>query len=194
MATVSRYDNEIFISYSHIDNQPFGDPRGGWVDIFHEQLQNFVNVHVGRRTKVWRDKRLTGGEAFSDEIEQQLRRSAILVSVISPGYISIRMVQSRTGRLHQDRSEPRQSSGWQSPAGRQGAPAAGGTEHLAAPARRRAGLSVLSRGSRVRAGSGSPARSARGWTMKPGRETPPKSELLLVNLKHLVRAREILEQ
>lgn len=87
MALVGGYDNEIFISYSHIDNEPFGDPRGGWVDIFHEHLQNFVNVHVGRRTKVWRDKRLTGGEVFSDEIEQQLRRSAILVSVISPGYM-----------------------------------------------------------------------------------------------------------
>jgi len=81
------YSNDVFISYSHIDNQPFGDPRGGWVDIFHEQLQNFVNVHVGRRTNVWRDKRLTGAEVFSDEIEQQLRSSAILVSVISPGYM-----------------------------------------------------------------------------------------------------------
>jgi hypothetical protein len=84
---VCGYENDIFISYSHIDNQPFGDPRGGWVDIFHEQLQNFVNVHVGRRTKVWRDKRLTGAEIFSDEIEQQLRSSAVLVSVISPGYM-----------------------------------------------------------------------------------------------------------
>ena len=36
---------------------------------------------------MWRDKRLTGAEVFSDEIEQQLRRSAILVSVISPGYM-----------------------------------------------------------------------------------------------------------
>jgi hypothetical protein len=87
MGLVSGCDNEIFISYSHIDNEPFGDPRGGWVDIFHEQLQNFVNVHAGRRTKLWRDKRLTGGEVFSEEIEEQLRRSAILVTIISPGYI-----------------------------------------------------------------------------------------------------------
>lgn len=87
MGLVTGYNNDVFISYSHIDNQPFGDPGGGWVDIFHEQLQNFVNVHVGRRTNVWRDKRLTGGEVFSDEIEQQLRSSAVLVSVISPGYM-----------------------------------------------------------------------------------------------------------
>ena len=44
-------------------------------------------MHVGRRTKVWRDKRLTGAEKFSDVIEQQLRSSAVLVTVISPGYL-----------------------------------------------------------------------------------------------------------
>ena len=87
MGLVTGYDNDVFISYGHIDNQPFGDPGGGWVDIFHEHLQNFVNVHLGRRTKVWRDKRLTGGEIFSDEIEQQLRSSAVLISVISPAYM-----------------------------------------------------------------------------------------------------------
>ena len=87
MGLVSGYDNDVFISYSHIDNQPFGDPGGGWVEIFHEHLQNFVNVHIGRRTQVWRDKRLTGAEIFSDEIEQQLRSSAVLVSVISPAYL-----------------------------------------------------------------------------------------------------------
>ena len=87
MGLVSGYDNDVFISYGHIDNQPFGDPGGGWVDIFHEHLQNFVNVHIGHRTKVWRDKRLTGAEIFSDAIEQQLRSSAVLVSVISPAYM-----------------------------------------------------------------------------------------------------------
>lgn len=87
MDLVGGYNNDVFISYSHIDNQPFGDSRGGWVDIFHAQLQNFVNVHVGRRTKVWRDRRLTGVEVFSDEIERQLRSSAVLIAVISPGYM-----------------------------------------------------------------------------------------------------------
>jgi hypothetical protein len=87
MGLVSGYTNDVFISYSHIDNQPFGDPRGGWVDIFHAQLQNFVNVHVGRRTNIWRDRRLTPAEVFSDEIEQQLRSSAVMISIISPGYL-----------------------------------------------------------------------------------------------------------
>jgi len=87
MGVASAYSNDVFISYSHIDNESFGDDRGGWVDIFHSQLQNFVDVHVGRRTRVWRDKRLAGAEVFSDEIEQQLRSSAVLVTVVSPGYL-----------------------------------------------------------------------------------------------------------
>ena len=87
MGLVTGYNNDVFISYSHIDNQPIGAPGSGWVDTFHKHLQDFVNVHVGRRTEVWRDARLTGVEVFSDEIEQQLRSSAVLVSVISPGYM-----------------------------------------------------------------------------------------------------------
>ncbi len=87
MGLVTGYNNDVFISYGHINNRPFGDPGGGWVDIFHEHLQNFVNVHVGRRTDIWRDRRLTGAEVFSDEIEQQLRSSAVLVAVISPAYM-----------------------------------------------------------------------------------------------------------
>ena len=87
MGLVTGYNNDVFISYSHIDNQPIGAPGSGWVDIFHNNLQDFVNVHVGRRTEVWRDERLTGVEVFSDEIEQQLRSSAVLISVLSPGYM-----------------------------------------------------------------------------------------------------------
>lgn len=87
MALVPGFQNDIFISYSHIDNESFGDARGGWVDIFHEVLQNLASFRVGRRVQIWRDKRLAGGQAFSDEIHQQLSASAILVSVLSPGYM-----------------------------------------------------------------------------------------------------------
>jgi hypothetical protein len=87
VSVVQDFSNDIFVSYSHIDNESFGDVRGGWVDIFHAQLQQFVDVHIGQRTKVWRDRRLTGAEVFSDEIAQQLRSSAVLLTVLSPGYL-----------------------------------------------------------------------------------------------------------
>ena len=44
MGVVNAFSNDVFISYSHIDNQSFGGDGPGWVDIFHAQLQNFVNV------------------------------------------------------------------------------------------------------------------------------------------------------
>lgn len=87
MGVVSDYPNDVFISYSHIDNQPIDGAGGGWADTFHELLQNFVDVHLGRRTAIWRDRRLTGADIFSDEIEQQLKAAAVLVSIISPGYL-----------------------------------------------------------------------------------------------------------
>lgn len=87
MGLLAGYENDVFVSYSHIDNEPFGSPPSGWVDTFHSQLENFLKVHVGKPVEIWRDKRLTGADAFSDEIEQQLRRSAVLVSVVSPGYL-----------------------------------------------------------------------------------------------------------
>ena len=87
MGLVSSYNNDVFISYSPIDNQPFGDPQGGWVDMFHEHLQNFINVHLGGAPPCGATSGLTGAEVFSDEIAQQLRSSAVLISIISPGYM-----------------------------------------------------------------------------------------------------------
>ncbi len=89
MSVLADYRNDCFVSYSHLDDSPFGDPpRPGWVAFFHSNLEVFVNAHVGRRVRIWRDKRLTGSEVFSDEIEDQLRGSAVLISVISPGYLN----------------------------------------------------------------------------------------------------------
>lgn len=87
MGLVIGYENDAFISYSHIDNQPFSVPERRWVDFFHGHLQTFVDVHLGERASIWRDKRLTGDEVFSDEIGKRLLASAVLVSVLSPSYM-----------------------------------------------------------------------------------------------------------
>jgi len=60
MGSAIAYRNDVFISYSHIDNEPFGDSGRGWVDTFCERLLYFVNPRVGRPVVVWRDRRLTG--------------------------------------------------------------------------------------------------------------------------------------
>ncbi len=81
------YQHDVFISYSHIDNQPFGQPERRWVDFFHEQLQNFVSVHMGRRARIWRDPRISSNEVLTDAIRGALLRSASFVSILSPSYL-----------------------------------------------------------------------------------------------------------
>src|SRR5205085_7822866 len=42
---------------------------------------------------VWRDRKLSGADAFSDEIFKQLENTAVLVSVLTPGYAESKWCQ-----------------------------------------------------------------------------------------------------
>ncbi len=85
------FENDIFISYTHADNKPFDEHDEGWVDEFHRCLELRINVlsKGGSKINIWRDKRrLQGNDYFNDEIVQQLPKSAVLISIFSPGYLS----------------------------------------------------------------------------------------------------------
>lgn len=74
------FANDIFISYAHNDN------LNGWVEKFQEHLQNrLTELQVG--VNIWRDKKLGGADRFSDEIFDQLKQSALLLSVVSPSSV-----------------------------------------------------------------------------------------------------------
>ena len=161
MASVTNYHNDLFISYSHIDNEPFG-PQGGWVDIFHAALQNFVNVRVGRRVAVWRDARLSGAEIFSDQIEQELRNSAVLGVHHFAGISAVALVQSGACAFQPNRGRGWPASDWQSSTRREGPAAAGRPRAAAAVTRRRAGDELLPGRRRLRPGARFVARSAAG--------------------------------
>src|SRR5262249_22226928 len=75
--SMASFKHDIFISYAHADN------RGGWVDEFHSCLANRLGV-LGVKPRIWPDKKLGGADVFSDEILDNLKRSALLVSVLSP--------------------------------------------------------------------------------------------------------------
>src|SRR5260370_10648315 len=81
------YSADIFISYSHNDDLPFGEDGSRWVSDFHRNLDIRVRAYLGRAAAIWRDPKLGGYAIFSDEIAIQLRRSGLLVSVISPSYL-----------------------------------------------------------------------------------------------------------
>ena len=77
----------IFISYSHIDNQPLSTDQQGWVTRFHQTLQGLLNMRLGRDADIWRDDKLSGNDIFADEIVSQFKEAALFISVLTPRYL-----------------------------------------------------------------------------------------------------------
>ena len=86
MGFVPGFANDIFISYSHLDDQAVVGP--GWVSDFHRRLVIEVGEALGAEVRVWRDKRITGATDFPKDLDRQIRGSAMLLAVVSPGYVN----------------------------------------------------------------------------------------------------------
>ena len=82
------YQNHLFISYAHIDNQAFSEKTKGWIDLLHERLAIKLSQLLGTKPNIWRDKKLRGYDAFEETLVIELSRTAIFVSVVSPRYVS----------------------------------------------------------------------------------------------------------
>ena len=89
--TIARsFDKDIFISYCHTDNESvIGD---GWIEVLHKLLWERLRQLYGSRSaddepSIWRDDRLQGNDDFSQVLDDELSRVALLISVLSPSYI-----------------------------------------------------------------------------------------------------------
>src|SRR6476620_2937480 len=72
MAYVPGLAHDIFLSYAHGDNET------GWVTYFETRLRQRLREKLGFTPAVWRDERkLGGGDSFSDEIKQALSSTGI---------------------------------------------------------------------------------------------------------------------
>ncbi len=88
MGYLPDYEDDIFISYAHNDNQALIEGQRGWIDIFHQALERKLQMHLGAKPSIWRDPRLQGNEYFADTLVEQIPKVAILISVLSPSYIN----------------------------------------------------------------------------------------------------------
>jgi hypothetical protein len=82
-----KFENDIFISYAHIDDQPLIEGEKGWVSSFHRALEVRLAQLLGRQSRIWRDPKLQGNDAFSDRLVERLPEVALLVTIVSPRYI-----------------------------------------------------------------------------------------------------------
>ena len=89
MAYVPGYENDIFVSYAHVDNIPLSGISKGWVETFIDNLATKLAQKIGRTDlfKLWDDRLLAQNAPLTPEILDALKGSAILVLVLSPGYL-----------------------------------------------------------------------------------------------------------
>jgi hypothetical protein len=81
------FENDIFISYAHIDNLALSEDEKGWVSNFHHALDIRLRQLIGGEANIWRDAKLQGNDDFSDALVNKFPGVALLVSIISPRYI-----------------------------------------------------------------------------------------------------------
>ena len=86
-ACLPAFDTDIFISYSHIDNEAFGEDQSHWVSDLHQRLKVRLHQLVGGPVSIWRDVKLTGNDVFDDALIERLERARILISILSPRYL-----------------------------------------------------------------------------------------------------------
>jgi hypothetical protein len=80
---------DVFISYTHIDNEAraLSTEHHGWIDLFHEALELRLRQIWKRDTAIWRDPQNTGNDVLDPAIEAVVRESATLLTILSPDYL-----------------------------------------------------------------------------------------------------------
>lgn len=78
--------HQLFLSYTHIDNEIVDDGRKGWVDCIFEGLEYELRFRA-IKASVWRDTRDHKKDQFiDDDILSAVENSKIMLSVLSPSY------------------------------------------------------------------------------------------------------------
>jgi hypothetical protein len=81
---------DIFLSFAHVDDQPFANQGKGWITHFTTHLRNELSRKLGRKDNYsfWKDFRLQGNDAVTPEIEQQVKDARTLLILFSPGWLA----------------------------------------------------------------------------------------------------------
>lgn len=91
MAYAQGAEYDFFVSYAHMDNEAVEPAGQGWVDALVRWIEVGLGMKLGRRdaARMWRDARsLRGNQGISGHIDEQVRRSALFVMVLSPSYLA----------------------------------------------------------------------------------------------------------
>ncbi|HUX84807.1 MAG TPA: toll/interleukin-1 receptor domain-containing protein, partial [Chitinophagaceae bacterium] len=88
MAYIPGYPFDIFISYSHVDNAT--NSGVGWIEQFYKCLNLSLAKRIGQMDviRIWWDSgKLDGSKLFDQSIADGINQSAIMISLVSAGYL-----------------------------------------------------------------------------------------------------------
>jgi hypothetical protein len=89
---VPDFKHDIFVSYAHVDDEPAekGQEDTRWVTTLVYRLQVLLGKRLGRSDAydLWIDRALRGNEPLAPELLGHLQDSAVLLLVLSKGYLA----------------------------------------------------------------------------------------------------------
>jgi TIR domain len=83
MAYVPTFRNDVFLCHAHNDDRP---RRKGWVSAFRADLEQSLSDRLGK-VKVFMDDELSPDERYRSKLENEVRKSAIFVPILSPSIL-----------------------------------------------------------------------------------------------------------
>ncbi len=90
MAYISKYKNDIFVSYAHEDNRLLPGMKDGWVSALIEAVEIRLSQRLGRSEfyKLWIDDELSPSSEVTPTIVKALEESAVIIIILSPSYVA----------------------------------------------------------------------------------------------------------
>jgi hypothetical protein len=86
MPSITGYQNDVFISYAHADNEASEDIEP-WVTRLVVDLQRSLGRRLGTKPEIYFDLRRLSTGAVLDELLDNVSKAAVLVAIVSPSYV-----------------------------------------------------------------------------------------------------------
>ncbi len=87
MGFLSDFDEDVFISYAHNDDDIYAQESLGWVTRLHQDLESRVRNYLGCNIRLWRDCEIRNNDEFTNKILKRLVKTATFLSVLSPSFV-----------------------------------------------------------------------------------------------------------
>ncbi len=81
------YQNDVLVSYAHIDDKPLTASQKGWIMSFHQALEIRLEQLLGADTRIWREDRARDQKSSGATRITAFSNAAIMVSIVSPQYV-----------------------------------------------------------------------------------------------------------